>query len=346
MFYIHQASCISPQQTFKEVDLTVLHEPVDKRLNAIEPVYDGIPPGVLRRMSKLVRMGVAAAMHTLQNNPVPNGIIMGSLNTGKDDAVKFLNQIIDYEEGMLTPMSFVQSTPNAVAAQVALLTRNHGYNISHLHMGVAFEMAAIDADMMLQENPSHHYLLGAVDDMASYYFDEKGGWHKEADISNKILYDTNSPGSISGEGAAMFFVNNDPAGALAKLVAVDTLHDTDEAVLKEKLDAFLTKHLPAGETIDLLLSGENGDNRLDKYYAVCESSINEGAAIARFKHVCGEYATAASIALWLCCKVIPTTALPGHMIKKTGTAKAYRNILIYNNYKLLQHSFMLVSIPN
>lgn len=323
-----------------------MHEPVDKRLNAIEPVYDGIPPGVLRRMSKLVRMGVAAAMQTLHNNPVPNGIIMGSLNTGKDDAVKFLNQIIDYEEGMLTPMNFVQSTPNAVAAQVALLTRNHGYNISHLHMGVAFEMAVIDADMMLQENPSHHYLLGAVDDMASYYFDEKGGWHKEADISNKLLYDTNSPGSISGEGAAMFFVNNDPVGAIAELVAVDTLHDTDEAVLKEKLDAFLTKHLPAGETIDLLLSGENGDNRLDKYYAVCESSVNEGAAIARFKHLCGEYATAASMALWLCCKVIPATALPTHMIKKSGAAKAYRNILIYNNYQLLQHSFMLVSIPN
>jgi hypothetical protein len=278
MFYIHQTSCISAQQTFNNIDLDTLHEPTaDKKMLAIEPAYDGIPPGVLRRMGKAVRMGVGAAMPVLKNNLKPDGIIIGTANGGKEDCVKFLNQIIEYDEGMLTPINFVQSTPNAVAAQIGLLTNNHGYNISHLHLGLAFELAVIDADMMLAENPAHQYLLGAADDISiyNYNFEEKRGWYKDESISNKELYNGSSKGCIPGEAAAMFLVNNNAAGAVTKMIAVDTLHHTDENVVKEKLQSFLEKYLPAHETIDLLLSGENGDNRFDKYYTAYESLFND-----------------------------------------------------------------------
>ena len=162
MFYIHQTSCISPQQTFIDADINKLHEPFEKKLNAIEPSYNAIPPGILRRMGKVVRMGVGAAMPLLQKEIKPDGIIMATANGGKDDCVKFLYQIIEYDEGLLTPMNFVQGTPNAVAAQIGLLTKNHGYNITHLHVGLAFEYALIDADMMLIENPLNNYLLGSL----------------------------------------------------------------------------------------------------------------------------------------------------------------------------------------
>jgi hypothetical protein len=161
MFYIHQTSSISPQHSPGNVDLNILFEPVDKKLHAIEPVYGGIPPGVLRRMGKAVRMGVGAALPLLHSGIVPDGIIIGTTDGGKEDSAKFLNQIVDYDEGMLTPLNFVQSTPNAVAAQIGLLTKNHGYNITHLQPGLAFEFAMIDADMMLNENPLNNYLLGA-----------------------------------------------------------------------------------------------------------------------------------------------------------------------------------------
>lgn len=346
MLYIHQKSCISPQQTFTDADINKLHEPVEKKLHAIEPSYAAIPPGILRRMGKVVRMGVGAAMPLLQNDLKPDGIIMATANGGKDDCVKFLYQIIEYDEGLLTPMNFVQGTPNAVAAQIGLLTKNHGYNITHLHVGLAFEYALIDADMMLIENPLNNYLLGAVDDIApyNYYFEDKSGWYKKEIISNKALYDTNSTGSIAGEAAAMFIVNSNRTGSAAKLLAVDTLHHEDVVVMKEKLQFFLQQNLPAGEKIDLLLTGENGDNRLLKYYSTCESLMNEAVTIARFKHMSGEYPTATAMGLWLSCEILQKQSMPIHMIKRKGSGMAsYKNVLIYNNYKGVQHSFILLS---
>ena len=347
MFYIHQTSCISPQQTFIDADINELHEPVENKMQAIEPVYDSIPPGVLRRMGKAVRMGVGSAIHILKDNPKPDGIIIGTANAGKEDCVKFLSQIIEYDEGLLTPINFVQSTSNAVAAQIGLLTNNNGYNISHLHLGLAFEFAVMDADMMLKENPLHNYLLGAVDDTSvfDYNFKVKEGWYKKEIISNKELYKKNCQGSIAGEAAVMFLVNNYKAGAVAKLHAVDTLHHTDENVMKEKLAGFIKNHLPKGEKIDLLLTGENGDNRFDKYYAACEELINDDATIARFKHICGEYPTASAMAVWLCCQLLQKQSIPNHMLKKIGAETGYKNVLIYNNYQFIQHSFILLSLP-
>jgi hypothetical protein len=348
MFYIHQASCISPQNTLPDAGRNELAEPVDKKLFAIEPAYEGIPPGILRRMGKAVRMGVGAALPLLHNNSQPDGIIIGTTNCGKEDCIKFLYQIIEYNEGMLTPLNFVQSTPNAVAGQLGLLTKNHGYNITHLHYGLAFEFAMIDADMMLNENPLNSYLLGAVDDISThnYYFEDKAGWYKKEEVSNKKLYETNSPGSIAGEAATMFIVNGKKPGSVANVRGVDTLHHEDGSIMKEKLQDFIVKYLPAGEKIDLLLTGENGDNRLLKYYSSCESVMKEGVTVARFKHMSGEYPTATAMGLWLCREILKNQFIPAHMIKNPSTAKTgYKNILIYNNYKGVQHSFILVSNP-
>ncbi len=345
MFYIHQSSSIWTQENFAATDF---NEPVDRKIFALEPAYQDIPPGILRRMGKAVRMGVGAAMPLLQNNVKPNGIIIGTTNSGKEDCVKFLNQIVDYNEGMLTPINFVQSTPNATAAQIGLLTKNHGYNITHTQLGLAFEFAAIDADMLLLENPLHNYLLGAVDDISTfnYNFEDKAGAYKKEDISTKNLYESNTPGCIAGEAATMFLVNKNAQNAIAKLVAIDTLHNEDEQILKEKLQYFIENNLPNGEKIDLLLSGENGDNRLNKYYTTCEAVLNETTSIVRYKHLTGEYPTATAMGLVLACTILQTQQLPTTIIKRKGNNVAYRNILIYNNYKAVQHSFMLVSIPN
>jgi len=346
MFYIHQTSCISPQKTFIDVDINTIEVTHTNKLLAIEPLYAAIPPGVLRRMGKAVRMGVGAAMPLLQSNTV-DGIIIGTANSGQEDCVKFLNQIIEYNEGMLTPINFVQSAPNAAAAQIGLLTKNHGYNITHVHGGLAFEFAVIDTDMLLYENPLHNYLLGAVDDISiyNYNYEEKSGWYKQTVVSNELLYKEDTAGSIAGEGAAMFFANNNKQSAIAKLLAVDTLHTTDELILKERLEYFLQTHLPTGQKIDILLSGENGDNRLQKYYTTCQAVVGS-CTIARFKHLSGEYPTATAMGLWLSCYILQQQFLPLHLIKLSGETTSYQNILIYNNYKYMQHSFMLVSIPD
>ena len=347
MFYIHQTSCISPQLDYKQIFNNQLKEPLEKKMLAIEPDYEGIPTSTLRRIGKVVRMGVGAAIPILKNKENPNGIIIGTSNGGKEDCGKFLNQIIDYNEGLLTPINFVQSTPNAVASIIALLTNNHGYNITHSQLGLSFEYAIIDVDMLLSDNPSFCYLLGAVDDISSlnYCFEEKDGWFKNEEISTKILYNTDSPGSIAGEGATMFWVNNTSNGAIAKLLAVEVSINENELFIIEKLKEFINTHLPSGEKIDLFLTGENGDNRLTKYFSACESILGNEVAIARFKHLFGEGPTAIAMGLGLCCEILRNQTIPSNMMKKNSLDSRYKNVIMYNNFKGIQHSFMFVSLP-
>ncbi|MGN6439679.1 MAG: beta-ketoacyl synthase chain length factor [Agriterribacter sp.] len=340
--FIHHYNCISPQQTFGQVDVETLQQSVDNKMKAIEPSYEGIPPGILRRMGKAVRMGVGCALPVLKTVAETDGIIIGTANGGMEDCIKFLNQIIDYEEGMLTPGNFVQSTPNAIAAQVGLMSRNKQYNVTHVHRGLAFENAMLDAVMMLHENPEATYLLGAVDEISAYNYniDYLGGWFKKEPMQGKSVYDTHTEGSLAGEGAVMFIVNNRAEGAVAQVKAFHTLHSTNEREVKETLSAFLEKQLGAGKSPDLFFSGENGDSRLLPYYLAAESLFDAGTTIARFKHMTGEFETASGIAFWLACHIQHT--VPAHCLKKEGTAGPLRNILIYNNYKGRQHSFILL----
>lgn len=344
MFYIHQTSCISAQQTFEHIDIDKVHELKEGRLLSVEPTYKSIPPNILRRMGKCVRMGVGAALPLLHDDEM-NGIIIGTANGGKDDCVKFMNQVVDFNEGLLTPINFVQSTPNAVAAQIGLLTKNHGYNTTHTHLGLSFEYAMIDADMMLEEYADHSYLLGAVDDISDYnfIFDEKIGYYKAEPVTSENLYDINTAGNIAGEAATMFLVNKRKENAVATVLAEETLHNENEAEVKQKLQEFIAKHLPTGEKINILLTGENGDNRLQKYYNEIETLIGNDTTIARYKHMSGEYPTATAFGLWLTCEILKTQLLPAHMIKSNLTNTDYKNVLIYNTYKGIQHSFILVA---
>lgn len=345
MFYIHNTYCISPQQTFQNEDLEMLFESDENKLLAIEPVYDGIPPGVLRRMGKAIRMGVGAAIPILKNIEPLNGIIIGTANGGMGDCIKFLNQIVQYEESMLAPGNFVQSTSNVIAAQLGLLTKNKGYNITHVHLGLAFENAMIDTMMQINEFPNRSFLLGGVDEVSSYNYNIEtlAGAYKTESVSNKQLYETDSPGSIAGEGAAMFVVNGNKQSAIAKVCAISTLHSKDLNLVRQQLKIILKNHLTNGEIIDLILSGENGDNRTLPYYTACESLLENSTLVARFKHMSGEYPTASSMGLWYACQILQTQQVPRHMFKKSSTKTRYKNILIYNNFKGMQHSFILVS---
>jgi len=344
MFYIHQSSCISAQQTFGTAAIASLQDAVNNRLQVIEPSYEGIPTGILRRMGKAIRMGVGAALPLIKGSVAIDGIIIGTANGGMEDCIKFLNQIIEYDEGMLTPTNFVQSTTNAIAAQIGLLSVNKGYNATHVQRGLAFENALLDAAMLLKENAAASYLVGGVDEISAYNYniDYLDGWFKKQPLAAKDLYSSNTAGSMAGEGATMFLVNNKPEGAAARVAGLCLLHTGDETLLAAQLELFLKKHLPAGEQIDLLLSGEDGDNRLNKFYDAVESVLDNHAAVARFKHMMGEYATVTAAAVWLAVSVLKNQTVPLHMIKKDAKPSAYQRILISNNHKGRQHSFILV----
>ncbi len=335
--YIHKTNCISAQQTFGNIDLQTLAPAVENKLFAKEPVYEGVPPGMLRRMGRAVRMGVGCALPLVKDQQ-PDGIIIGTANGGMEDCIKFLNQIMDYEEGMLTPGNFVQSTANATAAQLGLMTANRKYNITHVHKGLAFENAVLDAMMLLKENPGFNLLLEGLDEISTYNYniDYLDGWYKEDLTANAGLYNVDSKGTMAGEGAAAFWVSDQPERALTKISAVQLLHTEDVAAVSSFLQHFVKSHLPEGTSIDILIAGENGDNRYRHYYEAAYD-LFDTATIVRYKHMFGEFGTSAALALWLACQ----PAFPAHAIKQRRDADP-KYTLIYNMYHKNQHGVMLV----
>jgi hypothetical protein len=337
--FVHQSSCISPQHTFGQVDLEDYVVPKNNVLRVIEPKYDGIPLNILRRMGKAVRIGVGTALPLINPSRPLDGIIIGTANGGMEDCIKFLNQIMEYEEGRLTPTNFVQSTPNAIAAQIGLTSANTGYNITHVHRGLAFENAMLDAMMMLAENKNASYLVGAVDEVSSYNYnlERLAGWYKKESVNGQDLYDIKSNGSIAGEGAAMFVVNNEKGNSLFEVKAIHMLHTDNAVELTSQLKIFIRKH----GNPDAFFSGENGDVRLQPFYDACESLINPGA-IFRYKHFTGEYPTSIALACWLAGKLLEQEKIPSHFFKGYPQKKSPDTILLYNTAKGEQHSFILL----
>ena len=341
--YIHQHICISPQHTAGDIDLENIVHSKDGKLVAREPVLEGVPPGMLRRMSKAVRMGVGAGLPIVKKYNV-DGIIIGTANGGMEDCIKFLNQIIDYDEGLLTPANFVQSTPNALAGQLSLATKNHCYNATHVHLGLAFENALIDAKMLLHDHPGTQYLVGGVDEISTYNYniDFLAGWYNKT-VESDNLYNANIPATIAGEGAAMFLVNDKTENSLAKITGISNIHTTDLEIVKNNFQNFLQEQ-NFDKTNTLLVSGENGDTRLNPFYDEIQEMTGE-IPVVRFKHLSGEYPTAASFAVWLACHSLEQQKLPEELYKNDLRPRGFKNVLIYNHYHGKQHSFLLISAP-
>ena len=127
--YIRSAASISAQNTFGDTGfLTDVVEYQTTRLKAVEPDYKNyVDPKLIRRMSHVIKMGVAAAKECLQQAGVtmPDAIITGTAFGIMEDTVTFLTRIVELQEEMLPPTPFIQSTHNTVAAQIALMLQCH-----------------------------------------------------------------------------------------------------------------------------------------------------------------------------------------------------------------------------
>ncbi|SKB75619.1 beta-ketoacyl synthase chain length factor [Dyadobacter psychrophilus] len=345
--YITDSACISPQRTFDDAffqgEIKVHY---GNRYAAVEPGYgELIPAGLLRRMGKAVRMGVGAGLPLIQKYTM-DGIILGTANGGLEDCLKFLNQIVDYDEGTLTPTNFVQSTPNAVAGNLALMSKVTGYNTTHVHKGLAFEAALLDAMMLLEEHKFNRVLVGSVDEISDYNhnIDFLNGHFKVEDSSSENILTSASPGSANGEGATMFVVESARnERTLAQIKDVDQMNSPSEDDLEMKLEHFLARNGLTRKNIDSLILGISGDNRTDHLYAGFQKKFFPDSSSYTYKNMVGDYPTASAFATWMAVKILSGHPVPSPCIHTTRNVEKANNVLIYNHYKGIQHSFILLS---
>jgi 3-oxoacyl-[acyl-carrier-protein] synthase II len=349
--YIRSSGCISAQNTFRNESF--LAEPAvyfGTRLNAMEPDYkEFVDPKLLRRMSHIIKMGVATAAECLNssNTKMPSAIITGTAYGCLEDTVTFITRIIEQNEEMLPPTSFIQSTHNTVAAQIALTLKCHHYNNTFVHKGISFESALMDAVMLLNEGETDNILVGGLDEITDTSFTilTRLGLYKRRPVSNLDLYDAASKGTIGGEGAA-FFLLTDKASEnnLAELTALRTIYKpVDQNDIEKKITGFLAENSLAVNDIGLVITGRSGDVRQDEVYDKLNTSLFKNNALANYKHLCGEYPTSTAFALWLASNIIKNKIVPSVILQRGSVATPPKRILIYNHYQKNYHSLMLVS---
>lgn len=347
--YINGIGNISPQLTFGDVPfLKALTEYTDNRLPCIEPDYNGwIEPRSIRRMSRVIRMGVAAAGLALREAGVqkPDSIITGTSLGCLEDTGIFLTKMIENKEQALNPTPFIQSTHNTIGSQVALLIQCLGYNQTYSHSAFSFENALIDALMMVAEQ-KNTVLVGGVDELTNTSCDILNRFNiaKQDVTSNLSLFDSKTERTILGEGACYFLLSADKrANAYAAISDMTTFYDpAGPAETHARIKDFLSKRRLAENDVDLLILGMNGDSVRDRAYHRMASAIFPQTPIAAFKHLCGEYPTATAFALWMGAKILKKGKIPSTALRQGDHDKIPKRVLIYNQYLGRHHSLIML----
>jgi hypothetical protein len=217
------------------------------------------------------------------------------------------------------------------------------------HSSQAFEHALLDAMIRLNAGESQNILLGGFDEITDNQFilnDRLKRWRKNGLNSLELFHDPEQ-GTIAGEGFTFFFLQDRSTektyAEIKDVMAIFSTENTD--IISEKAYNFLEKNgLEPGMT-DWVFTGINGDREGDAVYQeVLSRLFPSGINQAAWKHLSGEYLTSTAFATWTAAKALKHQAVPGVLrIKTMDNRQTIKNILVYNHFKGIHHSFILLS---
>lgn len=334
--YINGIGAISPQQSMQN---SLVWEETAKAkggfLKCQEPKYkEYINPKLVRRMSRIIRMGVTTAQLAVNNleNKTIDAIITGTALGCLQDTEKFLEAICENDEQYLTPTAFVQSTHNTVGGQIALLQENYNYNYSYVHRGFSFESAVLDALMQLTDGEAQQVLVGGIDELTS-----------NTEKLLNLLNCTSDEATVWGEGASFFVLAKEKqSNSYAKIEGLTMIYKPSKPTeVAQHITSFLAEHQLTNKDIDLVLLGNEGFRAADLYYKHLENNLFAENIKSYFKQLCGEYATNSAFALWLASLILKEQKIPVTLAKTAN--KPIKKILIYNQHRGINHSLILVS---
>lgn len=300
------------------------------RLQCYEPDYKLFitGPAVRRRMSRAMKMGTTAALQCLNHcHNTPDAILTATGLGCLSDTERFLHTIHENKEELLNPTPFIQSTFNAVGAQIAIALNNTNYNNTYVHRGFSFESAVVDARMLLLENEAKNVLVGSYEELTDTSLDifSRLGWYRK--------------GGKAGEGAQFFLLSTEEKSPY-RLKDIAFALKPSESDLLEKLQLFLKRNQLYPEAVDCLISGESGNEEEQAFYDAIEKNL-PNVSVVTYKHRSGDYSTVSSFALWLSLQIMQTNQIPACLIKSNKEG-IIQNILIYNHFRNNNHSFILL----
>ena len=167
--YIRSTGNISPQHSLNTDSFFATRIKTSKNFfKSLEPDYDDfVDSKMIRRMSRIVKMGVAAALQPVSGMQELKNLLPSLTATAYgclEDSSLFLRKMIEFDEQTLSPTAFIQSTHNTVGAQIALLIKCHDYNNCIVHRAFSFENALTES-LLLLAGGHGPVLVGAIDEI-------------------------------------------------------------------------------------------------------------------------------------------------------------------------------------
>ncbi|WP_159471673.1 beta-ketoacyl synthase chain length factor [Dyadobacter sp. 3J3] len=282
--YITAASTISHQPTFKNAGFSKSIEPLQNNSELIIPNFkEYIDAGLLRRMSKILRMSVTAAKDCLKQAAIdqPGAIIVGTGLGCLQDTEKFLNNFLTIE-GLLPPTSFIQSTHNTIAGQISLSIGNHGYNMTHTQNTLSFEYALIDAGLLLGEG-NDNIIVGAADEYIELLSIIGEHLHVKSEVNLT-------------SGASFFLVSKEQSvKSLARIKDIETVGLVED--IEESIENFLTNNTLQKSEIDMVLYSDFYDIKDSGQVADFIQRFDVSSEVLNYTNLIGVYPSNSAFAI-------------------------------------------------
>ncbi len=173
--------------------------------------------GKLRRASRFDKLSVIAAFDAVQNSGIDDkeilemGIIVGTAFGPHPTTFKFLDDIIDYGHGSVSPTLFSHSVHNAAASYIATTLQCRGPILTLAQFYFPFQYALFQANAWIREGRCDHVLVGCTDvigNVMAHIFSQKLPVPNNGKIQPFSF--SKAPGAVPGEGSVFFLVSSRP----------------------------------------------------------------------------------------------------------------------------------------
>ncbi|NMM47886.1 beta-ketoacyl synthase chain length factor [Marinigracilibium pacificum] len=337
--FILASSAISPQNSFGlEKDLNVSINAEATYLKALEPKFrDYLDPKMARRMARIIKMGIVTASDSLSQAKIdkPDAICIGTGLGCLEDTKKFLDQIDDTNEGLLSPTSFIQSTHNTIAGQIALLLQCDSHNFTFANRGFSFENALEDGIMLLEEGVEN-VLVGGIDEVIADSLDILEITGCGGNIDNEDL-------PTIGEGSTMFILSSSDQGAIAQVSGVKSIFgNVTEQDLKDAIDNIHSNNGINRDQISSIVLGCGSSITKSDFYKNLIKDWSD-KPIYDYKALSGDYFSSSAFGLHMVTEMIKNQRGIKRALINDKEAEEFENVLLISHSGEMYKSIFLIS---
>ena len=346
--YIRNAAQISVQKPLSDEWMTNPAIPTNRhnRFNAPD-TKQYISASTARRFSKFLRYAIVSAKHCVpaEERSSLDGIFAGTGLGLIESTENFLVSMIENNETNLSPTSFMQSTHNTIASQIAIDFHCRGYNATFSHKSISFDSALLNAFIKFELGEFNSALVCGVDEMTEKEFmlyDQIGIWKKSVPTVDEFKQ-ADSQGTIAGENCVSILLESQRSPrSLCKIIDIQILHKPSDEKLKTALSSMFSKAEICGADIDGIITGNNADDANDaEYDHICDIAHLASPRII-FKHLFGESYTMSAMGLYIGAVCLSKGIVPAHLSIEGKDILSPKTLLLINQSQKTDYSFTLL----